>query len=129
MTVYRILFFHHSTSLIQLETIDRQILSVLIILNLPYFGKNNSWKMEALLIFGLWYQKIDLWFMNHKSLIPTLYLDIWSHVVAYSEPCVTLVYLESCHIQNSDILLCNTCILRTLPYLELCYVKIFLAYF
>ena len=78
--------------------------------------------MEALLIFGLWYQKIDLWFMKP-------WIHGWSHVVAYSEPCVTLVYLESCHIQNSDILLCNTCILRTLPYLELCYVKIFLAYF
>ena len=35
------------------------------------FWKTNSWKMEVLQIFGSFDQKIDLWFTNHKSLIPT----------------------------------------------------------
>ena len=51
---------------------SRQILSVLIISKLSYFGKHNSWKMEALKIFGSWDQEIDSWFTNHEPLIPTL---------------------------------------------------------
>ena len=31
------------------------------------------------------------------------YSDIFSHIVAYLEPCVTLAYLEPCHIQNPSI--------------------------
>ena len=29
--------------------------------------------------------------------------DIFSHIVAYLEPCVTLAYSEPCHIQNSGV--------------------------
>ena len=31
------------------------------------------------------------------------YSDIFSHIVAYLEPCVTLAYSEPCHIQNPSI--------------------------
>ena len=31
------------------------------------------------------------------------YSNIFSHIVAYSEPCITLAYSETCHIQNSGI--------------------------
>ena len=31
------------------------------------------------------------------------YSDIFSHVVAYVEPCITLAYSEPCHIQNAGI--------------------------
>ena len=51
---------------------DRQVSSMLIILKLSYFGKNNPWKIEVLQVFGLCDQKIDLWFTNNKPLIPTL---------------------------------------------------------
>ena len=33
----------------------------------------------------------------------TSYSDIFSYIVAYLEPYVTLAYLEHCHIQNPDI--------------------------
>ena len=33
----------------------------------------------------------------------TSYSDIFSPIVAYLEPCVTLTYSEPCHIQNSSI--------------------------
>ena len=33
----------------------------------------------------------------------TSYLDIFSHIVAYLDPCVTLAYYKPCHIQNPDI--------------------------
>ena len=33
----------------------------------------------------------------------TSYLDIFSHIVAYLEPCVTLAYSECYHIQNPGI--------------------------
>ena len=39
--------------------VDRQISSVLIILKLSFFRKNNLCKMEVLQIFGLWDQKTD----------------------------------------------------------------------
>ena len=38
--------------------IDRQVSSVLIILKLTYFGKNNSCKMEVLQILGSWNKEI-----------------------------------------------------------------------
>ena len=31
------------------------------------------------------------------------HVHIFNHIVAYLEPCVTLVYLEPCHIQNPGI--------------------------
>ena len=34
----------------------------------------------------------------------TSYLNIFNHIVVYSEFCVTLAYREPCHIQNSGIL-------------------------
>ena len=72
-------------------------------------------------------------------------LDIFSHIVAYLEPCVTLAYLEPCYIQNSSIFrtqdmfrtlsikvysgiskaLCNASILRTLTFSELCHIQTF----
>ena len=72
-------------------------------------------------------------------------LDIFSHIVAYLEPCVTLAYLEPDHIQNSSIFrtqdmfrtlsikvysgifkaLCNANILRTLAFSELCHIQKF----
>ena len=33
----------------------------------------------------------------------TSYSDIFRHIVAYLEPCVTLTYSEPCHIQNPGI--------------------------
>ena len=33
----------------------------------------------------------------------TSYSDIFSHIVTYSKPCVTLAYSEPCNIQNPDI--------------------------
>ena len=71
------------------------------------------------------------------------YSDIFSHVGAYLEPCVTLAYSEHCCIQNPGIFRtryiqdsikaysgilrnrCNICILRILPYSELCHIQIF----
>ena len=32
------------------------------------------------------------------------YSDMFSHIVAYLEPCVTLAYSEPCYIQNPGIL-------------------------
>ena len=70
------------------------------------------------------------------------YADIFSHTVAYLEPCVTLEYSEYCHIQNPGIFStqdifrtlskhilvlfrkqCNAFILRTLSYSELCHIQ------
>ena len=73
----------------------------------------------------------------------TSYSDIFSHIVACLEPCVTVAYLKPCHIQNPEIfriqdifrtllrhilvyserlrnarLLRTPPIFRTLPYLE-----------
>ena len=65
--------------------------------------------------------------------------DIFSHILAYLEPCVTLAYSKLCHIQNPGIFrnqdifrinsvkahsnifrtLCNARILRTVPHSEL----------
>ena len=42
------------------------------------FWKNNMWKMEILLIFGLWDQEIDLWLTNHEPLIPNLKFRFFS---------------------------------------------------
>ena len=54
--------------------IDKQILPVLIILKLSYFGKKVICEkfMVVLWIFDLWDQEIDSWFMNHEPLISTL---------------------------------------------------------
>ena len=52
--------------------IDTQILCVLIVLNLSYLRKKDSWKMKVLQIFGLWNQEIHSWIMNHESLITIL---------------------------------------------------------
>ena len=43
--------------------------------------------------------------LKHSSIF-TSYSDIFSHIVAYLEPCVALAYLEPCHIQNPGI--CRT---------------------
>ena len=69
--------------------------------------------------------------------------DIFTHFGIYLEPCVTLAYLEHCCIQNLGIFRiryiqdsikaysgilrnrCNICILRILPYSELCHIQIF----
>ena len=72
-----------------------------------------------------------------KYIHVTPYSGIFSHIVAYLEPCATLAYSETCHIHNpgsfitQDILgtlprhifgisrtLCNASISRTLPYWE-----------
>ena len=76
--------------------------------------------------------------------IITSYSDIFSHIVAYLEPCVALEYSEPCHIQNPGIfrihdmfknsvkaysgifrMLCNTRMLRTLSYSEHCRIQNF----
>ena len=75
----------------------------------------------------------------------TSYADIFSHVGAYLELCLTLACSKPCHIQNLGIFRtqdifrtlsrhilaysehCNAHILSTLPYLELCIFRI-LAY-
>ena len=41
--------------------------------------------------------------IQRYSGIITPYSDIFSHLVAYLEPCVSLAYSEPCYIQNSDI--------------------------
>ena len=64
------------------------------------------------------------------------YSNVFSHIVAYLNSCVTPAYLEPCYIQNPGIFrtqdiseicqaysgifttLCNARILRTLPYSE-----------
>ena len=70
---YRIPFFHPSISLIYLLRV-RETLSALLILKLSYFGKNYSWKIKVLQIFGSWDQEIDSWFRYLKPLIPTLWI-------------------------------------------------------
>ena len=68
--------FVNQSHLFNSRQIDRQTyISALIIFKLLHFGKNDSWKMEVLNIFGLWDQEIDLWFTNHEPLIPTLTIE------------------------------------------------------
>ena len=89
--------------------------------------------------------KNPVYYRKFKHLdIFTSYAHIFSHIVAYLEPCVTLassaifrilaylkpkIYLELCpgifwHIRT----LCNARIFRTLPYLEFCHLFIIWAY-
>ena len=67
------------------------------------------------------------------------FIKTFSHVVAYLEPCVTLVYSEPYHIQNPGIFrtykiyselcqgifrtLCNARILRTMPFTGLSHIR------
>ena len=44
--------------------------------------------MEVLQIFGLWVQETDLWFMNHKPLIPTM-LHMPAHAWMVHDVCLT----------------------------------------
>ena len=48
------------------------------------------------------------------------YRDIFSHIVAYLEPCETLTYSEPCHIQHPGIFKTQD-ILRTLSRHVLAY--------
>ena len=56
---------------------------------------------------------------------------LFSHIVAYLEPCITPAYSEPYHIQNPCIfrsknisrMISNARILRTLSYLELCHIQ------
>ena len=65
-------------------------------------------------------------------------IGTFSHIVAYIEPCVTLEYLEHCHIENpgifrtqhifrplsGDTLICSECC-APLAYWEPCYIQNF----
>ena len=66
----------------------------------------------------------------------TSYSEIFSHIVAYLEPCITVAYSEVWHIRNPRYIqnsvkaypgifrtLCNTLIRRTLLYSELCHIQ------
>ena len=66
----------------------------------------------------------------------TSYSEIFSHIVAYLEPCITVAYSEAWHIRNPRYIqnsvkaysgifrtLCNTLIQRTLLYSELCHIQ------
>ena len=50
------------------------------------------------------------------------YSDIFSHIVAYLEPCVTLAYSKPCHIQNLGIFITQD-VFRTLSRHILIYSK------
>ena len=66
----------------------------------------------------------------------TSYSEIFSHIVAYLEPCITVAYSEVWHIRNPRYIqnsvkaypgifrtLCNTLTRRTLLYSELCHIQ------